>query len=308
MSGVSTRQALEQWYFQGQPVSVIDNCKGWDCTNQCGLNPLGYPCMMGTPYCYYVPQPTENSTEQPGVNQETSDVAALNKVLRAHGVPTDFSYTEAVDPSEFFAPGNAPTLEQISVWMASQGHGGGGSGSGAGSDSTPQPQQQQQQQQQQSAASPHQQQQQQQQQHQQQQQAPQQASPQQQQVQAPQGASAGEQQFQAQQARPDAVRLAGCAARAAERVPPLPAPPRTPPQAALQAQQQEQQEQQQEQQRQQQEQQRQQAEQQAAQHETSLSAAQRLCAAQPSRLPAACRARRAQRRGPAAGARPSAGS
>ena len=66
------------------------------------------------PYCYYVQMPEEDSTAAAGQGQSSSEVGALNKVLEANGVPTDLSYTEAVMPSEFFAPGNAPELEMIS--------------------------------------------------------------------------------------------------------------------------------------------------------------------------------------------------
>lgn len=44
VNGVSTRTALADWFFNGQAVSIIDDCTGWQCTQQCGLNPLGYPC------------------------------------------------------------------------------------------------------------------------------------------------------------------------------------------------------------------------------------------------------------------------
>ena len=33
VAGQSTRTALSAWFFDRQPVSVIDSCKGWDCTN-----------------------------------------------------------------------------------------------------------------------------------------------------------------------------------------------------------------------------------------------------------------------------------
>ena len=48
VNGVSMNDALNAWYFNATPTSVVSACQGWACTSQCGYTPQGLPCNMGT--------------------------------------------------------------------------------------------------------------------------------------------------------------------------------------------------------------------------------------------------------------------
>ena len=75
VNGVSLAQAMSQWYFSHQPVNVIGQCTGWDCTLQCSggpWEPTNQPCTTTTNVCandYYLTPSTVGAASgqvQPG--------------------------------------------------------------------------------------------------------------------------------------------------------------------------------------------------------------------------------------------------
>lgn len=60
VNGVSLAQAMKEWYFSNNPVSVIGQCSGWECTLQCSggpWEPTNQPCTTSTNVCandYYL--------------------------------------------------------------------------------------------------------------------------------------------------------------------------------------------------------------------------------------------------------------
>ena len=68
VNGVSMQQAVQSWYFRAQPSApptrVVSACEGWNCVLQCGYNPWGFVCNMGTDSCV-VPPPLYDSRPPP---------------------------------------------------------------------------------------------------------------------------------------------------------------------------------------------------------------------------------------------------
>ena len=74
VDGVNQQTALTEWFFGGKTVRQVSSCKGWDCTNNCGLtgpdaqNP-GLPCNVGSPDCETFSPVTESADAALGDNQ-----------------------------------------------------------------------------------------------------------------------------------------------------------------------------------------------------------------------------------------------
>ena len=66
--------ALNAWYFDGQPTSVVSSCTGWACTAQCGVTSKGTPCNMAlstkTQTCQAVSLPTTETDEPPPATED----------------------------------------------------------------------------------------------------------------------------------------------------------------------------------------------------------------------------------------------
>ena len=46
VNGQSMGDAVNAWYFDNQPTSVVSACQGFDCTTACGVNTKGLPCNL----------------------------------------------------------------------------------------------------------------------------------------------------------------------------------------------------------------------------------------------------------------------
>ena len=66
VDGITLASAVSGWYFGGNRVEVVSSCRGWQCTQQCGLNPQGLACNMGTPGCQLYPAPEEGANAPRG--------------------------------------------------------------------------------------------------------------------------------------------------------------------------------------------------------------------------------------------------
>ncbi len=77
VNNVSMSEALNAWYFDAEPTSVVSTCSGWPCTAACGATNNGIPCVMGTGYkatqCFALDVPT-SIPDEPGPANSTTGV------------------------------------------------------------------------------------------------------------------------------------------------------------------------------------------------------------------------------------------
>ena len=74
VNGESMSTALNAWYFDNQPTSVVSACTGWECTSQCGVTSKGTPCNMvgggSKETCNAVSLPTTEADEPPPATED----------------------------------------------------------------------------------------------------------------------------------------------------------------------------------------------------------------------------------------------
>ena len=73
VNGVSMSGAFSAWW-SGTPTSVVSQCQGWDCVNQCGVTSKGLPCNMGDSGCNAMNIPTATSDEPAPATSEQVQV------------------------------------------------------------------------------------------------------------------------------------------------------------------------------------------------------------------------------------------
>ena len=61
VNGQTMSTALNAWFFDGTPTSVVSPCVGWACIEACGVTSTSLPCNIGTSGCSPVSLPTDQS-------------------------------------------------------------------------------------------------------------------------------------------------------------------------------------------------------------------------------------------------------
>ena len=87
VNGETMSSALNAWFFDELPTSVVSPCVGWACVEACGVTATSLPCNIGAAGCSPVSLPTDQSASSdtgssPG-GEVTAEVTSLNTTQRA---------------------------------------------------------------------------------------------------------------------------------------------------------------------------------------------------------------------------------